>query len=117
MKPLGFRPTTAAKIELLRFMERIKDYRPGVCVTWRISGSRGWIGPNGNDVIHELGSGWDVGFYDIEKLPAEELCEIDGFTFVFDTGPQYPRLRDATLDYSTHGFVVIESAAKSGTPR
>jgi hypothetical protein len=111
MKPLAFNLTPAAKTELVRFMARIRDFQPVVCVTWRISGSRGWIEPNGDEKIESLGPGWDVGFHDIKKLPPEELCELDGLQFIFDTGREFSRLHGATLDYTDEGFVVVESAA------
>ena len=92
-------------------MSRISEYEPVVGVIWSGSGSRGWIEPNGDEKIEALGPGWMVGFLDINTLPPELVCEIDGLRFAFDTSQrEYPKLAGAALEYTNEGFVIVQRA-------
>ena len=110
MIPPSLNLTVAAKAALVSWMASITDFQPVVCVLWMIAGSRGQLLPDGTEEFEFLGPHWTVGFHNAAKLPADEICDIDGIAFVFDYGKRFPRLNGATLDYLDGSFVVIEYA-------
>jgi len=106
----NLRVTTAAAQALRQAMSRITNYRPVASVIWSVSGTVETPMPDGTASVRSVGPGWDVGFYDIERIPVGEVVLIDGIEFYFDQGSTSERLNGATLDYRK-GFFAVQDAA------
>jgi len=106
----NLRVTAAAGKALRQAMSHITNFRPVATVIWSVSGVVETPMPDGTASVRSVGPGWDVGFYDIARVPAGEVVLIDGIEFYFDQGSTSGRLNGATLDYRRGSFAVQDAA-------
>jgi hypothetical protein len=95
----------AARTQLLRLMESIRDYRPVVTVGWTSGGSRSL--PAGQK---EVPPGWGIGIYDSSTISKDDIVILDGIPFTFCQGAKSMELSGQTLDFDGHKFHVYPSA-------
>ena len=105
------RLSDSALVTLRMLVDGINDFVPVATVTRAVAGSSMWLDQFGNESFRDDGPGWDVGFFDRAKIPANAICVIRDIEFVFDQGATSMRLDGALLDYKNGGFVVENAAA------
>ena len=86
-------------------MASIHEFTPVASVQWSWDGS--FTRPDGSS--GPLPDGWDVGFYDVRKVPPELMQDIDGIAFVLE-GTKSRELDGRTLDFDGKRFCVEDIA-------
>ena len=95
---------------LLNGIASITEYPVVASVVWNLSGASGRRLAEGTGDWEFYGPHWGVGYYKVGRIPEEEVGELEGIPFAFDSAV-FARLEGATLDYSEGQFVVIEHVA------
>jgi hypothetical protein len=101
--------TTAAVKALQQALARIGGQRVAT-VVWSTAGAIERPLSDGTVSVKSVGPGWDVGFYEIERIPKDQVVQIEGIRFYFDQGSISERLNGATLDFENGGFIVANAA-------
>jgi len=102
MKLPTLKLTAAAREELLRLMELVRDYEPLASVVWSEGGCATY--PDGR--TESLAAGWSVGFYDAATIPSEFVVDIDGIGFALEPDTKAHPLDGHTLDFDGQTFHV-----------
>ena len=105
-----FRITTVAVEALQQTMSHIGGNQCIATVMWSVAGAVETPQADGTSSVIGVGPGWDVGFYDIDRIPKDEIVVIEGIKFYFGQGSTSERLNGATLDYKNGGFFVANAA-------
>ena len=103
--------TSEAKASLEVRLAALPLVEPRATVMWTSGGVRSLLGSNGRQHVETGGPPrWRVAFYDGDKMPATQKCEVDGVPFCFVQNNIFDRLNGATLQWINGKFEIKESA-------